>query len=235
MLAMMTAQSSKAAAGQAAAALVKDGMVLGLGTGSTVAFLLSGLARRISEEGLSVVGVPTSESTATEARELGIPLTTLDENPALDLVIDGADEVDPQFRLIKGGGGALLREKIVAAASKQVVIIVGSSKTVNRLGATFLLPVEVLPFGAKATEAKLTTLNCKPFLRTLDSGGEPVYTDNGNLIFDCKFENGIDDPERLHQQMSQIPGVAELGLFINLCDILIEGQEDGSAKVSERD
>lgn len=230
----MTAESSKQAAGQAAASLVEDGMVLGLGTGSTVAHFLLAVARRISSEGLKVTGVPTSEATAAEARKLGITISTLEDNPILDLVVDGADEVDTEFRLIKGGGGALLREKIVASAGKKVVIIVGANKTVERLGTTFLLPVEVMPFGHSATKEKISALGCRPFLRTADEAGSPMVTDNGNYIFDCKFDDGIVDPEGLHRSLSELPGVAEVGLFLNLCDVLIEGRDDGSAKVSER-
>jgi ribose 5-phosphate isomerase A len=226
---MVEATSPKQAAGYAAAKLVKTGMKLGLGTGTTVAFFLQALAERIKQEGLEVVGVATSVQTAELARTLGIPISDLDHYPALDLVIDGADEVDSKFRLIKGGGGALLREKIVAAASAQVAIIIGSGKRVARLGTTFLLPVEVIPFGHVTTRESVAKIgNCTPYIRTTEEG-EPFVTDNGNYIFDCRFADGIANPEQLHADLSQIPGVAEVGLFLNLCDMVIEGQDDGQA------
>lgn len=229
---MNSAQASKKAAGVAAAALVEDGMKLGLGTGSTVTFFLSALARRMEKEGITVRGVPTSEQTEREAAKLGIPVGDLDQIPKLDLVIDGADEIDPQFRLIKGGGGALLREKIVAAAGREVVIIVGEGKRVERLGTTFLLPIEVIPFGSRVTGTRIQeAAKCQPFLRTGEDG-RPRLTDNGNYIFDCKFPKGITGADRLHRTLSQIPGVVELGLFLNLCHRVIEGHVDGTATTS---
>jgi len=225
---MSSGTSAKQAAGVAAAALVEDGMRLGLGTGSTVAFFLDALADRMKAEDIQCVGVPTSEATAAKADSLGIPLSTLDQTPELDLVVDGADEVDAKFRLVKGGGGALLREKIVAAAAKQVVIIVGEGKRVEKLGTTFLLPVEIVSFGAQATRAKVAALGCQPYLRTLESG-ETFVTDNGNWILDCKFPYGMDSPEQLHQQLSETPGVVEVGIFLGLCHHVIEGRADGTA------
>ncbi|HEX9794839.1 MAG TPA: ribose-5-phosphate isomerase RpiA [Planctomycetota bacterium] len=230
---MDQAISSKAAAGARAAALVADGMHLGLGTGSTVSHFLDALAGRVRAEGLKVSGVPTSEATATRARELGLAITSLDEVQVLDLVVDGADEVDLEFRLVKGGGGALLREKIVAAAGKRVAIIVGEGKRVARLGTTFLLPVEILPFGHRVTTAKVAACGCLPFLRRTE-GDRPFVTDNGNWILDCKFAEGIEKPEALHAQVSQIPGVAEIGLFLGLCDVLIVGGHDGQAKIYQK-
>jgi len=226
--------SAKEMAGREAAKRVKDGMCLGLGTGSTVAFFLEALAERIQAEGLSVVGVATSQDTEARAKSLGIPTSNLEETPDLDLVVDGADEVDGKFRLIKGGGGALLREKIVAAAGKRVLIIVGEGKVVKKLGTTFLLPVEILPFGFKATEARVTEAGCAPFLRTTENE-QPFVTDNGNYILDCRFKGGISKPEKLHQEMSQIPGVAEIGLFIGLCDEVIEGLAEGKPRILVKD
>ena len=159
---MQTVMSSKQAAGNAAASLVEDGMILGLGTGSTVTYFLDAVALRMNAEGLNLKGVPTSEDTAEKARGLGIVLSTLEETPELDLVVDGADEVDAAFRLIKGGGGALLREKIVASAGAKVAIIVGEGKRVERLGTTFLLPVEILPFGHTTTAQKVAAQGCQP-------------------------------------------------------------------------
>ncbi|HJM39774.1 MAG TPA: ribose 5-phosphate isomerase A [Planctomycetota bacterium] len=231
---MQTVMSSKQAAGNAAASLVEDGMILGLGTGSTVTYFLDAVALRMNAEGLNLKGVPTSEDTAEKARGLGIVLSTLEETPELDLVVDGADEVDAAFRLIKGGGGALLREKIVASAGAKVAIIVGEGKRVERLGTTFLLPVEILPFGHTTTAQKVAAQGCQPFLRTTDEEGTLMVTDNGNYILDCKFEEGIQNPEELHRALSEIPGVAEVGLFLNHCDILVEGLIDGTARIRER-
>jgi len=231
---MVDSPSPKQAAGISAAEHVKTGMILGLGTGSTVAFFLDALAERMGKEGLEVIGVPTSVDTAEKCKELGISLATLEEQPILDLVIDGADEVDPEFRLIKGGGGALLREKIVAAAGTKVIIIIGGGKRVERLGTTFLLPVEVLPFGylsIRETVAKLG--DCKPYVRNTDAG-EPLVTDNGNYILDCRFENGIADASQLHADLSQIPGVVEVGLFLDLCHLVIEGTDDGKVVTLQR-
>jgi ribose 5-phosphate isomerase A len=226
--------SSKQAAGLEAARLVDNGMKLGLGTGSTVAFFLEGLAARIREEGLSVVGVPTSEDTAARCRELGIPLTDLESTPELDLAVDGADEVDPAFSLVKGGGGALLREKIVAAAAGKVVIIVGGNKMVDRLGSTFMLPVEVARFGSTATRGRVAaTGGCSAYLR-LTEGGEPFVTDNGNDILDCRFEDGIADPPAMHAALSQVPGVVAVGIFLDLCDLVIEGHDDGTTTTHQR-
>lgn len=230
---MTGSDSSKQAAGRAAAVLVQDGMRLGLGTGSTVEAFLDALARRIQAEGLKLVGVPTSQKTVARATELGIPLASLDEIQELDLVVDGADEADPKLRLIKGGGGALLREKIVASAGREVVIIVGAGKRVERLGTTFLLPVEILPFGSKAITRRVAEFGCQPFLRASETGA-PFVTDNGNWILDCKFPGGIARPEVLHAGLSQVPGVVGVGLFLNLCDRLIEGRADGSTATFTR-
>ncbi len=227
-------RSSKQAAGEAAVRFVKNGMVLGLGTGSTVDFFLQALARRVDREGLQVVGIPTSQATAARAEELGIPLGTLEHHPEVDLAVDGADEVDPQFRLIKGGGGALLREKIVAAAAKKVVILVGSSKRVARLGTTFLLPVEITPFGHAATRRRVEEAgSCKAFLRTAQDGGT-FKTDNGNFILDCKFEKGISNPVTLHRKLAELPGVVEVGLFLGLCHVVVEGNDDGGATIHDK-
>jgi ribose 5-phosphate isomerase A len=193
-----------------------------------VDFFLEALAEKIAKEKINVVGVCTSQETEDYAKKLGIPISTLAETPHLDLAVDGADEVDEEFRLIKGGGGALLREKIVAAASESVIIIIGEGKYVEKLGSGFLLPIEVLPFGYASTKTQVGQKGgCTPYLRTIESG-EPFITDNGNYIFDCKFDDGIDNPEVTHSILSQIAGVAEVGIFLNLCDLVLEADAEGN-------
>lgn len=220
-------QSPKRAAGRAAADLVPEGARLGLGTGSTVRHVLERLAERIAGEGLTMVGVPTSEDTARRARALGIPLADLDELDGLDLAIDGADEVDPRKNLIKGGGGALLREKIVACAASELVVVVGEDKLSERLGG-FALPVEVTPFGHRHTAAAVSRLGVQPRLRTRE--GEPFVTDNGNFVLDCPFGE-IEDPSRLETELDRIPGVVECGLFVGLAGRILVGRSDGGVTV----
>ena len=227
---------AKRAAGLRAAEFVESGMTVGLGTGSTAVFLVRRLGERVREEGLRIVGVPTSERTAALAREEGIEVVGLDEAGWLDLAIDGADEVDGAFRLIKGGGGALLREKIVAAASDRMVAIADEGKRVDALGA-FPLPVEVIPFGWRATQtllerrlAGLDVWGRESALRTRD--GEPFVTDQGNHILDLALGR-IGDPEALAAALNAVPGVVENGLFLGLCRTLVVGREDGTAEVVE--
>jgi ribose 5-phosphate isomerase A len=222
----------KEVAGRRAAALVEDGMTLGLGTGSTVHFALLAMAERIRNEGLRVRGVPTSLDTERKARELAIPLATLDEIERIDLTIDGADEIDARFDMIKGGGGALLREKVVASCSRRVAIVVGASKVVSRLGTTFALPVEVVPFACGPVERALRSLGCEP--RRREAQGRPYLTDNGNAILDCRFARGIDDAKHLERAIDAIPGVVESGLFIGLAHVLLVGRDDGTCDVRER-
>jgi ribose 5-phosphate isomerase A len=207
---------AKRAAGRHAADLVASGARLGLGTGSTVYFALERLAERVREEGLDLVGVPTSVQTEKEAERLGLRLTTLDREPRLDLTIDGAD-------------GALLREKVVAAASEELVVIVELSKVVDRLGTTFRLPVEVVPFACTPVSGRLKDLGCEPQVRGAD--GEPSVTDNGNWILDCTFPEGIADPLGLEVELDRIPGVVECGLFIGLAGRIVIGHDDGSVEV----
>lgn len=208
----------KRAAAQAALDSVSHGMRLGLGTGSTAAHFVELLGARV-REGLEVIGVPTSERTRLQAEGLGIPLSTLDETPELDLTIDGADEFDAGLRLIKGGGGALLREKIVAAASKRMFVIADATKEVETLGA-FPLPVEVDRFGARSTRlhiervARGLGLNGAAMQR-MSAPETPYITDGGHYIFDCAF-GAIDAPETLAERLSVIPGVVDHGLFIGL-------------------
>jgi len=220
--------------GVAAAGLVEDGQRLGLGTGSTVYYFLEDLGRRIREEGLRVAGVPTSLQTEEVARDMGIPLTSFDEVRTLDLYVDGADEIDPELRMIKGGGGALLREKIVASASKRRVIIVDESKLVDRLGLGFALPVEVVPFAAPLIEQRLSALGCEPRLRRDRTGGL-FHTNNGNLILDCRFAEGIPDPESLEGELDRIPGVVCNGLFIGLADEALVAAEAGIRRIPTAD
>src|SRR6266480_923516 len=185
--------SWKQLAGEAAAKLIEDGMVIGLGSGSTAAYLIYALARRI-QAGLSIVGaVPTSKVTGELARDLGIPLTDLDTHPELDLDIDGADEIDEQLNLVKGGGGALLREKIVAAASRRFVVIADITKLVKQLGRGAPVPVEVIPLALTPVSRRLEALGAGVRVRQL--GETRYYTDNGNLIVDCFFANGLADPQ----------------------------------------
>lgn len=208
-----------------AAERIEDGMVLGLGTGSTVRFLLEHLAaRRAQGELQAIVGIPTSEDTFTRASALGIPLGTLREHPRPHLTIDGADEVDPELRLIKGLGGALLREKIVAAASAELVIVVDDSKLVERLGTRSPLPVEVDPFGAAIQPEFLRSLGARPELRRT-AGGDVLVSDGGNHIFDCYFPDGIGDPETLERELAMRPGVLETGLFLGLADAVVVAGE----------
>lgn len=215
----MSAAALKRAAAARAVDLVQDGMRLGLGTGSTAAIFVELLGARV-RDGLSVVGVPTSEATHRAAETAGIALTTLDETPELDLTVDGADEIDGQLRLIKGGGGALLREKIVAAASRRMVVIADGTKQVATLG-RFPLPVEVVPFGLGATRRAvaqaLARAGC-PGEITLRTGpdGAAFLTDGGHLILDA-HPGRIPDPEALAAALAALPGVVEHGLFLGLC------------------
>jgi len=205
----------KKASAVAAAALVESGMVVGLGTGSTAAFVVAELGRRAAEEGLRIVGIPTSERTAEQARSLNIPLTTFAENSQIDITIDGADEVElGSLYLVKGHGGALLREKIVAAASRRMAVIADDTKLVKHLGTRQSVPVEVVPFGWEATERKLKGLGCTPKLRPA-ADGKPFVTDGGHYIIDCTF-GPIKDPKGLAQDLDQIVGVVEHGLFLDL-------------------
>jgi len=222
----------KQLAGRRAAEFVEEGMALGLGTGSTVHFALLRLAERIREDGLRVRGVPTSLDTERKAREWGIPLFEIGAVESLDLAIDGADEIDAQFRMIKGGGGALLREKVVASLARRVVIVVGENKVVPKLGTTFALPVEVVPFALASVARALARLGCTPNERR--SEGRDYRTDNGNAILDCRFTRGIDDPAALERALRAIPGVVESGLFIGLAHVLVVGKQDGSVEVRQR-
>jgi ribose 5-phosphate isomerase A len=218
----MANSQEKEAAGRAAAKLVREGDVVGLGTGSTAYFTVIALGERV-KAGLKIVGIPTSIATADLARAVGIPLTTLDEHPEIDITIDGADEVDPKLNLIKGGGGALLREKVVASASKKMVVVADSAKIVPVLG-KFPLPVEIISFARTVIEKKIVALGASPKLRT-KTDGSPYLTDNGNQILDCSFGK-IDDPPALALVLNNTPGIVEHGLFIGLAEVALVGRGD---------
>ena len=222
----------KRAAGRRAAEFVRDGTVVGLGTGSTVAFALERLAERVAE-GLKVQGVPTSHQTAIRAKRLGICLTTLDEYPTLDLAIDGADQVDPAFSLVKGRGAALVREKCVAAVAERFVVAVDASKMVGVLDA--MVPVEVIPFAATPVIAALRRLGCTSAGLREGSGKDgPVITDNGNFIIDCAF-GIISSPGKLEDTIEDIPGVLGAGIFSKFSDrtTVIVG-EPGGVRILDR-
>ncbi|MDD1683396.1 MAG: ribose-5-phosphate isomerase RpiA, partial [Methanoregula sp.] len=201
---------ARRAAGYRAADMIEDGMIVGLGTGSTVYFTIERLSERV-KGGLQITGIPTSFQTALRAREAKIPLTTLDDNPVIDVAVDGADEVDPKLRLIKGRGAAHLREKCVAAAAKHFVVVVDEQKVVKKLGAA-AVPVEVLPFAIMPVQRELRGLGGVPVIREAVRKDGPVITDNGNFVVDCKF-TAIKNPEKLEAALAAIPGVVESGLF----------------------
>lgn len=220
----------KQAAARASLRFVHDGNIVGLGTGSTAAYAVRFLAERV-QAGMKIRGIPTSVRTRELAASLGIPLTTLDECPQIDVTIDGADEIDPKLQLIKGGGGALLREKIVASASRQLVIIADSTKQVTMLG-KFPLPVEVIPFAQTVVAKKISALGASVNLRT-DSAGKPFLTDEGHHIFDCRFGQ-IPDPPALAHELNAMPGVVEHGLFIGLADVVLIGKDDKVLELPRR-
>jgi ribose 5-phosphate isomerase A len=216
--------SSKLRAALAAAALVESGMVVGLGSGTTAVLMVRRLGERVEQEGLKIIGVATSETTAELARQWNIPLRELDDVAALDINLDGADEINAQFQMIKGRGGALLREKIVASAANHRVTMITADKRVDRLGTTMPLPVEVSLFGVEHIERRIQQLGASTTRRRLPDGS-PYVTDGGNAIIDCHFTN-IDDPAALDPELQSMAGVLETGLFLNLCDTLIVGIND---------
>lgn len=232
----MTTDEYKRQAAEHALSLLQDGMTLGLGTGSTAARFVDLLGERV-KAGLRVDCVPTSEATRAQAERLGISLIDLDRRPFLDLTVDGADEIDPELRLIKGGGGALLCEKIVATASERMVVIADHSKRVARLGA-FPMPVEAVRFGIVSTRNMIEVLaadtGCRGEIKLrLKADGQPFVTDSGNFIIDCAFGR-IDDPEALDEALKLVPGVVESGLFLGLADAAIVAGPEGVV-VLERD
>jgi ribose 5-phosphate isomerase A len=227
--AMTPIAKAKAAAGRTAAQMIRDGMVVGLGTGSTADFFLIALAERIKNGELKkILGLPTSRHAEVRARELGIPITTFSRSPKADITIDGADEIDPDLNLIKGMGGALLREKVVAQNSTKLVIIADTTKKVTRLGTRVPLPVEVTVFGHETQAAYLSAFGCKAVLRRSDDK-EIFVTDNGNYIYDCQFKQ-ITDPAALDRAMGGRGGVVESGLFIGIAQEAIVATPEGKVE-----
>lgn len=215
----------KRTAAETAAEMIEDGMVVGLGTGSTAAMFVTALSRRVSRERLHIVGIPTSDATGRLATQLGIELTTFAEHTEIDMTVDGADEVQLEtLFLIKGHGGALLREKIVASASKWMVVIADETKLVEKLGSLCAVPVEVVPFGWQATESKLQEIGAKTMLRTRD--GEVFKTDSGNYIIDCDF-GAMENPKEIAHHLDHVVGSVEHGLFLRYASQVVVGGPEG--------
>ena len=224
----MNTENQKKIAAEKATESVRSGMVVGLGTGSTVYYALLKLGRMV-RDGLDIIGIPTSAGTEKIAIAEQIPLATLATHPIIDLTIDGADEVDKDLNLIKGGGAALVREKIIANASKKILIVVDESKVSRVLGTTFPLPMEIVRFGWEATQTEVNRICGKSTLRqNTTQGGDPspLITDNGNYILDCHFD-GIPAPAEVESQLNNIPGVVENGIFVNRADKIIIGTSNG--------
>lgn len=215
---------AKRAAGEAAAELVEDGMRLGLGTGSTVAYFLDALAAR----DLDVAGVPTSEATASRCRALGIRLLDVADTDQLDLAVDGADELDVDLQLVKGGGGALLREKVVESIAARFVVIATEDKLVERLADTFPLPIEVVPFAVGPVRRRLETLGFEVTLR--EQAAQAYVTDNGNLVLDARLPGGIEDPAVMDVELALVPGVAGHGLFVDMATEALLADERGDVR-----
>ena len=220
--------------GKAAAALVKSDSIVGLGTGSTTAYAIEYIGDRLASGEISnIVGIPTSFQAEVLAKKYGIPLTSLDAIDHIDIAIDGADEVDPQKNLIKGGGAAHTREKVVDSLAEQFVVVVDSGKLTDKLGSTFLLPVEVIPMAMTPVMNSLEKLGGKPELRMGVKKAGPVVTDQGNLVIDVKFAS-IDDPAELEKTINNLPGVLENGLFVGVADIILIGEiKDGQPVVRQ--
>ena len=223
----------KQAVAEAAVEQFRDGMIVGLGSGSTAALMIQGLGQRLASGQLKdIVGVTTSFQGEVLAAELGIPLLSLNAVDRIDLAIDGADEVDPAFQLIKGGGACHVQEKLVAARADRFIVVVDSTKLVDRLNLGFLLPVEVLPGAWRQVQQQLTGMDGAAELRMAQRKAGPVVTDQGNLVLDVRFNGGIADPVALEREINNIPGVLENGLFVNLADDVLVGEvSDGVAGV----
>lgn len=229
----MNVEALKEEAGIAACAYVESGMKVGLGTGSTVKYTILELGRRVREEGLEIVGVPTSLATRDLATEVGITLVDLDDLDGLDVVIDGTDEFDPQFQLIKGGGAALLREKVVAQSSASMVVVADERKQVATLGA-FPLPIEVTPFSYNTTKRAIEqSLGCNVSMREKD--GTLLTTDNGNFIADAHTGPTLTHPEDTERKLLNLAGVVQVGLFNNMCDVVVLASSDGVSVLEKGD
>ena len=229
----MDVEALKEEAGIAACAYVESGMKVGLGTGSTVKYTILELGRRVREEGLEIVGVPTSLATKDLATEVGITLVDLDDLDGLDVVIDGTDEFDPQFQLIKGGGAALLREKVVAQSSASMVVVADERKQVATLGA-FPLPIEVTPFSYNTTKRAIEqSLGCNVSMREKD--GTLLTTDNGNFIADAHTGPTLTHPEETERKLLNLAGVVQVGLFNNMCDVVVLASSDGVSVLEKGD
>ena len=215
----------KIAVAKAAVDQIEDGMVLGLGSGSTAALMIKSLGEKLKEGSLiDIVGVTTSFQGEVLASQLGIPLKAFSAVSQIDLAIDGADEVDPAFQLIKGGGACHVQEKLVASLADRFVVVVDSTKIVKKLNLDFKLPVEVLPSAWQLVQKRIKSLGAEASLRMAKKKAGPIVTDQGNLVLDVAFSNGIDDPEALEKQLNNFPGVLENGLFINLTDEVLVGE-----------
>lgn len=211
---------------------VKDNFIVGLGSGSTAAYVIHNIGQMIRQDGLKILGIPSSSQAMLLAVRSGIPLTTLDEHPIIDLTIDGADEVDRKLDMIKGGGGALTREKIVVSAAKKVVIVADETKLVEKLGTTFRVPIEVLPFALGTVTKGIKKLGGDPLLREGKGKVGAVVTDNGNYIVDVDF-GPIDDAEDLNKGLKFISGVIETGIFLNMADIVYLGKKEQIIKLEK--
>jgi len=209
--------------GYEAANLIKDGDIVGLGTGSTTHYFIEKLGKRIETEELNIMGIPTSYQSFYLAKNSKIPITTLDEHN-VDIAVDGADEVDPKLNLIKGGGAAHTLEKIVDESAKQFIVIVDESKIVEKLG-NFPVPVEIIPNATRTVKDHLLAMEGLPILRMAERKDGPVVTDNGNFIYDVKFN--IEDPKKLETELNNIPGVVENGIFTEIVDQVIVGKDTG--------
>ena len=215
----------KIAVAKAAVDQIEDGMVLGLGSGSTAALMIKSLGEKLKEGSLrDIVGVTTSFQGEVLATQLGIPLKAFSAVSQIDLAIDGADEVDPAFQLIKGGGACHVQEKLVASLADRFVVVVDSTKIVKKLNLDFRLPVEVLPSAWQLVQKRIKSLGAEASLRMAKKKAGPIVTDQGNLVLDVAFRNGIEDPEALEKQLNNFPGVLENGLFINLTDEVLVGE-----------
>ncbi|MDV3103158.1 ribose-5-phosphate isomerase RpiA [Thermococcus waiotapuensis] len=226
----MDLEELKKTVAREALSFVEDDMVIGLGTGSTTSYFLKFLGERIREEELEIYGVPTSYQSRLLALEYGIPIRALDEVDAIDIAVDGADEVDPQLNLIKGRGAALTMEKIIEYRAGTFIVLVDESKLVNRLGEKMPVPVEVIPAAWRAIAEEIEVFNARAELRMAAKKDGPVITDNGNFILDVKFER-IDDPLDMEIELKTIPGVVENGIFADIADIVLVGTPQGVRKL----